>query len=142
MDYTANICIDHFTPDQRRKLEGELELSQKVQKALLPQAIPEIPGLEVAAFSQPARIVGGDYFDFFRFQDAMPGILIADVMGKGVAASLSHGKPASVAQNPGYRKRLSRRCGQEIESSLLPQHQPHKVCNSILGKIHSRFKNS
>jgi phosphoserine phosphatase RsbU/P len=88
VDYTANVCIDHYTPEQRRKLEGELELSQKVQKALLPQAIPEIPGLEVAAFSQPARIVGGDYFDFLSFQDATPGILIADVMGKGVAASL------------------------------------------------------
>jgi phosphoserine phosphatase RsbU/P len=88
VDYTASICIDHFTPDQRRKLESELELSQKVQKALLPQQVPEMPGLEVAAFSQPARIVGGDYFDFFRFKDQSPGLVIADVMGKGVAASL------------------------------------------------------
>ena len=88
VDYTANVCIDHFTPDQRRKLESELELSKKVQKALLPQSVPEIPGLEVAAYSQPARIVGGDYFDFLRFQDTTPGFLVADVMGKGIAASL------------------------------------------------------
>jgi len=88
VDYTACVCIDHYTEDQRRKLEKELELSQKVQKALLPQEIPNLPGLEVAAFSQPARIVGGDYFDFFHFKDGSPGFVIADVMGKGVAASL------------------------------------------------------
>lgn len=88
VDYTACVCIDHYTPDQKRKLEGELELSQKVQKALLPQEVPSVPGLEVAAFSQPARIVGGDYFDFFRFKDNTPGLVIADVMGHGVAASL------------------------------------------------------
>lgn len=88
VDYTASVCIDHYTEDQRRKLEKELELSQKVQKALLPQQIPDVKGLELAAFSQPARIVGGDYFDFFHFQDGSPGFVIADVMGKGVAASL------------------------------------------------------
>jgi sigma-B regulation protein RsbU (phosphoserine phosphatase) len=88
VDYTANVCIDHYTDAQRRRLERELELSQKVQKALLPQEIPNLPGIELAAFSQPARIVGGDYFDFFQFQNGSPGFVIADVMGKGVAASL------------------------------------------------------
>jgi serine phosphatase RsbU (regulator of sigma subunit) len=88
VDYTANLCLDHYSDEQRRKLEKELELSQKVQQALLPQQIPDLPGLELAAFSQPARIVGGDYFDFFQFQDHSPGFVIADVMGKGVAASL------------------------------------------------------
>jgi len=88
VDYTASVCIDHYTEDQRRKLENELELSQKVQRALLPQQIPDLPGLELAAFTQPARIVGGDYFDFFHFKDGSPGLVIADVMGKGVAASL------------------------------------------------------
>jgi phosphoserine phosphatase RsbU/P len=88
VDYTAHVCIDHYTEDQRRKLERELELSQKVQKALLPQQIPDIQGLELAAYSQPARIVGGDYFDFFTFRNGSPGFVIADVMGKGVAASL------------------------------------------------------
>lgn len=88
VDYTASICIDHYTEEQRRKLERELELSQKVQKALLPQRLPDIPGLELAAYSQPARIVGGDYFDFFNFRNGSPGFVIADVMGKGVAASL------------------------------------------------------
>src|SRR5262245_17667835 len=88
MDYTACVCLDHFSGEEKRMLEFELELSQKVQQALLPQAVPDIPGLDVAAFSQPAQIVGGDYFDFCRFRDEAHGLLIADVMGKGMSASM------------------------------------------------------
>lgn len=88
MDFTACVCIDHYSAEQRRRLESELELSHKLQKALLPQQVPEIPGLRVAAFSQPAAIVGGDYFDFFRFRDSTFGLVIADVMGKGLPASM------------------------------------------------------
>lgn len=88
VNYTANVCITHFSEDEIRRLEQELELAQTVQRSLLPVQDPEIPGLEIAAFSQPAQIVGGDYFDFIRFQGGAPGIVIADVAGHGVAASL------------------------------------------------------
>ena len=88
MDYSACVCLEHLTGEERSRLESELELSQKVQRALLPQSPPEIPGWEVSAFSQPASIVGGDYFDFLRFADGTHGILIADVMGKGMPASM------------------------------------------------------
>ena len=88
MDYTACVCLDHLTAEDRRRLESDLELSQKVQQALLPHQVPDIPGLELAAFSQPARIVSGDYFDFFQFRDHTHGLVIADVVDKGMAASL------------------------------------------------------
>jgi sigma-B regulation protein RsbU (phosphoserine phosphatase) len=88
MDFTASVCIEHYSDEQRRQLESELELSRKLQKALLPQEAPHIHGLQLAAFSQPAQIVGGDYFDFFHFNDASHGLAIADVMGKGLPASM------------------------------------------------------
>jgi len=88
MDYTACVCLEHLAAEERRRLESDLELSQKVQQALLPQQVPNIPGLELAAFSQPARIVGGDYFDFLHFRDNTHGLVIADVVDKGLAASL------------------------------------------------------
>jgi sigma-B regulation protein RsbU (phosphoserine phosphatase) len=59
-----------------------------VQKTLLPQEVPNIPGLEIAAFSRPAQIVGGDYFDFVDFSNGLHGLAIADVAGHGVSASL------------------------------------------------------
>ncbi|MCI0692185.1 PP2C family protein-serine/threonine phosphatase [candidate division KSB1 bacterium] len=88
MDFTVRVCIDHYSAEQKRRLESELELSHKLQKALLPQQLPDVPSLQIAAFSQPAEIVGGDYFDFFRFHDNTHGLAIADVMGKGVPASM------------------------------------------------------
>lgn len=88
LDYTACVCIDHFSEQEMRHLESELELSQVIQRAFLPQAVPELPGLDLAVFSRPAQILGGDYFDFVRFRDGAPGLAIADVVGHGVSASL------------------------------------------------------
>ena len=88
MDYTAAVCLDHYSDDERRRLESELELSQVVQRALLPQRIPDIRGVELAAFSRPSEIIGGDYFDFFQFRDGTHGLVIADVSGHGVAAGM------------------------------------------------------
>ncbi|MCZ7571368.1 MAG: PP2C family protein-serine/threonine phosphatase [Ardenticatenaceae bacterium] len=88
MDYTACVCIDHLSVEEVRQLERELELSQVVQRALLPHRVPTIPGVDLAVFSRPAQIVGGDYFDFVQFRDGAHGLAIADVAGHGVAASL------------------------------------------------------
>lgn len=88
MDYTSHVCLDHYSEDERRRLESELEMSQVVQRALMPNRAPVISGVEVAAFSRPAEIVGGDYFDFFRFRDGAHGLVIADVSGHGVSAAM------------------------------------------------------
>jgi len=88
MDYTSCICLDHYSDEERRRLEAELELSQIVQRALLPQRMPNIEGVELAAFSRPSEIIGGDYFDFFKFRDGAHGLVIADVSGHGVSAGM------------------------------------------------------
>jgi len=88
MDYTASVCLDHYSEDERRRLESELELSQVVQRALMPHRAPVISGVEIAAFSRPAEIIGGDYFDFFKFKDGTHGLVIADVSGHGVSAGM------------------------------------------------------
>jgi len=88
MDYTAHVCLDHYSEEERRRLESELELSQIVQRALLPQRMPSIRGVELAAFSRPSEIIGGDYFDFFNYRDGAHGLVIADVSGHGVAAGM------------------------------------------------------
>jgi sigma-B regulation protein RsbU (phosphoserine phosphatase) len=88
MDYTCCVCLDHLSAEEARHLEHELELAQEVQRTLLPQQLPEIPSVEIAAFSRPAQIVGGDYFDFFRYEHGTHGLAIADVAGHGVSTSL------------------------------------------------------
>ncbi|HYJ88111.1 MAG TPA: SpoIIE family protein phosphatase [Pyrinomonadaceae bacterium] len=71
-----------------KKLEQELVDAEEIQRALLPQELPRIEGLEVAVSWQPARAVGGDYFDVLKFGDHQTGICIADVAGKGMPAAL------------------------------------------------------
>jgi phosphoserine phosphatase RsbU/P len=88
MDYTASVCLDHYSNQERRELEDELELSQVIQRALLPQDVPDMAGFDIAGYSRPAQIIGGDYFDFLRFNDGAHGFVIADVSGKGVSAGI------------------------------------------------------
>ena len=88
VDYTADVCINHLSNEEISRLEDELELAKTVQKALLPQEAPSIAGLDVAAYSRPAEILGGDYFDFIDFGADSHGLVIADVAGHGVSASL------------------------------------------------------
>ncbi len=88
MDYTASICLDHFSDEEKRNLEYELELAQNIHRALLSHHAWEIPGIELAAYSRPAQILGGDYFDFLRFQDGSYALVIADIAGHGVSSSL------------------------------------------------------
>jgi sigma-B regulation protein RsbU (phosphoserine phosphatase) len=88
MDYTSCVCLEHFSELERRQLEAELEFMQTVQRASLPQIAQAIPGMDLAAFSRPAQIVSGDYFDFFQFKDEAHGLAIADAMGHGVSASM------------------------------------------------------
>lgn len=88
VDYTSAVCLGHFSDEELRQLESELELSQVIQRGLLPQQVPTIEGLNIAAFIRPAQIVGGDYFDFVDFQDGKPGLVMADVSGHGVSAGM------------------------------------------------------
>jgi len=88
MDYTSAVCLGHFSDQELRQLENELELSQVIQRGLLPQQVPSISGMNIAAFSRPAQILGGDYFDFIDFKDGSHGFVIADVSGHGVSAGM------------------------------------------------------
>ncbi len=88
MDYTATVCLGEYSESELRQLENELELSQVVQRALLPAHVPSISGYEIAAFSRPAQIVTGDYFDFLPLEDGSQGFVIGDVSGHGVSAGM------------------------------------------------------
>jgi len=70
------------------RLRRELALAAEVQRRLLPERPPEGLAVELAGFCQPARGVGGDYYDFIKFDNQRLGVAIADVAGKGIAAAL------------------------------------------------------
>ncbi|PJF44221.1 MAG: hypothetical protein CUN55_05150 [Phototrophicales bacterium] len=71
-----------------RTLEREMELARTIQLSLLPDTPPQISGYELAAYYRPARLVGGDFYDFIPLSDGKYGLVIADVTDKGVPAAM------------------------------------------------------
>lgn len=66
----------------------ELEIAREVQNSLLPQRAPAVGGLDCAAFFRPAKVVGGDYYDFIRTPSDALGFTLGDVSGKGIPAAM------------------------------------------------------
>ena len=73
---------------EQERLAGELRIAHEMQARMLPQSPPQVPGLDVAGFSDPCREVGGDYFDYWALDDGRLALCIGDVTGKGVPAAL------------------------------------------------------
>jgi len=71
-----------------RMHEQDFERAREIQEALMPKQLPQIRGCRLAAVCQPARTVGGDYYDVIRIGDSSVAIAIGDVSGKGMAAAL------------------------------------------------------
>lgn len=70
------------------RLETELHTARDIQRKLLPKSPPSIEGWDVAGLSEPARSVGGDYFDYLDGGSGRTGVCVADVSGKGISAAL------------------------------------------------------
>jgi serine phosphatase RsbU (regulator of sigma subunit)/anti-sigma regulatory factor (Ser/Thr protein kinase) len=72
----------------RERLEQELRVARLIQQTLLPKELPALAGWDIAAYYQPARAVGGDFYDFATLPDGRLGIVVGDVTDKGVPAAL------------------------------------------------------
>jgi PAS domain S-box-containing protein len=73
---------------ERQRIEQELQVARLIQQTLLPKSLPGLPGYDIAAYYQPAREVGGDFYDFLELEDSRLGLVVGDVSGKGVPAAL------------------------------------------------------
>jgi len=73
---------------ERERIEQELEVARSIQHASLPEEVPNLEGWQITPFYQPAREVGGDFYDFFDLQDGLVGVVVGDVTGKGIPAAL------------------------------------------------------
>jgi predicted ester cyclase len=72
----------------RERVEQDLRVARNIQQASLPKEIPELEGWKITPLYQPAREVGGDFYDFFELDDGHLGIVLGDATGKGVPAAL------------------------------------------------------
>lgn len=93
------------TTAEKERMAKELEIAKGIQQSFLPDSVPEIPGIDLAALNLPALEVGGDFYDFIPITTDRWGLAIADVSGKGVPAALFMALSrtlirASTARNP------------------------------------------
>lgn len=72
---------------EKERIHKELEIARNVQLTFLPRKIPNIKGLQIATFCNPANEVGGDYFDFIEIGSHRLGVVVGDVSGKGIPAA-------------------------------------------------------
>jgi hypothetical protein len=85
----------HQVELEKAVMERDLQTARQVQSALLPDKMPVLQGWRVSAHWQPARAVGGDFYEFIRFPGGGLGLAIADVTDKGVPAALVMATPAA-----------------------------------------------
>ncbi len=98
----------------RKELERDLELARQVQHGFLPQIKPDVEGYTFYNYYKPANHVGGDYFDYVHLPDGRLAIIVADVVGHGVAAAL-----------------LMAKLSAEMRFSLATNHEPGKALTNL-----------
>jgi serine phosphatase RsbU (regulator of sigma subunit)/predicted ester cyclase len=73
---------------ERERVEQELRVARRIQQASLPKEVPTLEGWQIAPYYQPAREVGGDFYDFHLLSEGRLGLVVGDATGKGVPAAL------------------------------------------------------
>jgi serine phosphatase RsbU (regulator of sigma subunit) len=74
---------------ERERIEQEMRLARDIQQASLPKEVPQLEGWQVSPYYQPAREVGGDFYDFFDLEEGRVGVAVGDATGKGMPAALA-----------------------------------------------------
>ncbi len=81
-------AIIYSEANEKKRLDHDLQIAREIQRILLPDESPSVPGFEISGLNIPASQVSGDYFDYIQVDQDRLGVAIADVSGKGVPASL------------------------------------------------------
>ncbi|MCX6164479.1 MAG: SpoIIE family protein phosphatase, partial [Ignavibacteriae bacterium] len=82
----------------KQKIEEELKIAKGIQIGLLPKEDFHIDRLDITGYSEPAKIIGGDYYDLIKINDKKLILVIADVSGKGIPAALYMSKVQAMIQ--------------------------------------------
>jgi len=87
---SAEVAQAHLEQEmrERERVEQDLRVARGIQQASLPKEVPQLEGWQIAPYYQPAREVGGDFYDFHHLSEGRLGLVVGDATGKGVPAAL------------------------------------------------------
>jgi serine phosphatase RsbU (regulator of sigma subunit) len=120
---------------QRDSLLKDVELAAEVQRLFLPPGKPAIAGLEIAGMMQPARGVGGDYYDYISIDAHTTQIVIADVAGKGVSAALLMSATAAAMRLEANRDQDMLQQVERLNTEIGAVSDPEKYVTLLVAKI-------
>jgi predicted ester cyclase len=109
---------------ERERIEQEMRVARSIQQASLPEEVPTLEGWQITPFYQPAREVGGDFYDFHFLSEDRVGLVVGDATGKGVPAALV----------------MSTTCGMlQLAAQALDSSSPGEVLSSVNETLFARI---
>jgi sigma-B regulation protein RsbU (phosphoserine phosphatase) len=120
---------------QKERMERELELARQVQQSVLPRIFPRVLGYTFAAHNEPARQVGGDFYDVIRLDADRFGVVIADVSDKGMPAALYMALTRSLLLAEAHRERSPRSVLASVNRLLLELGEPNMFVSVFYGVV-------
>ena len=120
---------------EKKRLEAQLEVARQVQLALLPERDPEVDGFDISAYNFSTEEVSGDYYDFVKPYEDHLGLVIADVSGKGVPASLLMAflrASLRAAIHIGYAPNVA---AAKVNNLLWESIEPHQFVTAFYGML-------
>jgi serine phosphatase RsbU (regulator of sigma subunit) len=119
----------------KERMEHELELARQVQQSMLPSTFPVIPGFAFAAKNEPARQVGGDFYDVIDLDADHFGIVIADISDKGMPAALYMALTRSLLLAEAHRAHSAQTVLSQVNQILMELGEPRQFVSIFYGVV-------
>lgn len=123
---------------EKEKLDRELMLAWEIQHSMLPRSLPSLSGFDFGARIVPARIVGGDFYDFIVLDENTVGIAIGDVAGKGMPAAIFMAMTRSLIRATAKQVVSPRKVLQTVNDSLLEMNDAQMFVTILYGVLDRR----
>jgi PAS domain S-box-containing protein len=122
---------------ERQRIEQELRVARLIQQTLLPKSVPELEGYQIAAYYQPAREVGGDFYDSLELPDGRLGLVVGDVSGKGVPAAIVMAATRTMLR-AAYRLGSPGEILEQANNILCPEIPPNMFVTCLIALLDTR----
>lgn len=114
-----NNYIIYVELSEKERIEKEVAIAAEIQKSLVPQSLKNVFGFEIANYFEPAREVGGDYYDYFISAEGKFGVAIGDVSGKGIPAALLMATIRAILKTLSYYDNLPNEALRKLNEILM-----------------------
>jgi serine phosphatase RsbU (regulator of sigma subunit)/ketosteroid isomerase-like protein len=120
---------------ERERFEQELQVARSIQQASLPKEVPALEGWQITPYYQPAREVGGDFYDFHLLSEGKLGLVVGDATGKGVPAALVMSTTCGMLRLAAQSYSSPGELLQRVNEALFPYIPPNMFVTCLYGVL-------